>query len=154
MLYNIITKTDGWVSGKSLDGKQINLSILRGKCPTGRENITFPVLAFLIQATQIVWRTTFFLFFRIFMPGQPMTLFLQGAQRRIYFITRPRRQISGIESLFSIRTPVPSNHLCSLVPSKLILTISICDSLSAMPRPLSPFSIPVCGGRQRDTRRP
>lgn len=86
---------------------QINPSILWGKCPTGRENITFSFLVFWHKAINIVWRIVFFsfsFFFRIFMPGNRWLFFQRGFKGE-FILSRPRRQISGIESLFSIRTP-------------------------------------------------
>lgn len=46
----------------------------------------------------------FFFFFRIFMPGNRWLFFQRGFKGE-FILSRPRRQISGIESLFSIRTP-------------------------------------------------
>lgn len=80
----------------------------------------------------------FFFFFSNIYAWQPMTFFPEGVQRRIYFITAAPTDIRHRIVIFHSYA-VPSNHLCSLVPSKLILTISICDSLSAMPPPFHSF---------------
>lgn len=92
-------------------------------CPTGRENITFPVLVFWHKATSIQFDGShffsFFLFF--FLPNiyawQPMTFFPQGVQRRIYFITAAPTDIRHRIVIFHSYA-VPSNHLCSLVPRR------------------------------------
>lgn len=129
-------------------------------CPTGRENITFPVLVFWHKATSIQFDGShffsFFLFFffsRIFMPGNRWLFFHRGFKGE-FILSRPRRQISGIESLFSIRTP---SLRTTFAPSSLV-EIDI-DDLNLRfsfghASPPSLFSIPVCEGRQRDTRRP
>lgn len=85
------------------------------------------------------------------MPGNRRLFFPEGVQRRIYFITAAPTDIRHRIVIFHSYA-VPSNHLCSLVPSKLILTISICDSLSAMPPPFTLFD--PCLRRQTEGHAP
>ena len=122
ILYNVIMwmsfrgtrRTDG--PDKPLDSSRDIL------CPTGRENITFPVLVFWHKATSIQFDGShffsFFLFFspRIFMPGNRWLFFHRGFKGE-FILSRPRRQISGIESLFSIRTP---SLRTTFAPSSLV----------------------------------
>lgn len=106
---------------------------------------SFPVLAASRAPTRArhECRLTNHIFFRMYLcqPRPEPFYRAEAGFKGEFILSRPGRQISGIESLFSIRSPVhPVPSSPPFAPSsraKLILTISICDSLSVEFSPVS-----------------
>lgn len=140
---------------------QINLSILRGTFFVQPDVKISRFLSLSFDTRRPASSLTDYIFFPssfFFLPNiyawQSMTFFPQGGSKEnLFYHGRADRYQASNRYFPFVRRPFEP-PLLPRPSSKLILTISICDSLLAMPPPPSLFSIPVCEGRQRDTRRP
>lgn len=128
-------------------------------CPTGRENITFPVLVFWHKATSIQFDGShFFSFFLFFFSPEYLCLATDdffstgGSKENLFYHGRADRYQASNRYFPFVRRPFEP-PLLPRPSSKLILTISICDSLSAMPPP--PFTLfDPCLRRQTEGHAP
>ena len=161
ILYNVIMwmsfrgtrRTDG--PDKPLDSSRDIL------CPTGQDVKISRFLSLSFDTRRPASSLTDHIFFlsSFFFPPEYLCLATDdffstgGSKENLFYHGRADRYQASNRYFPFVRRPFEP-PLLPRPSSKLILTISICDSLLAMPPPPSLFSIPVCEGRQRDTRRP